>query len=130
MFDLNTIITNALNQAVEQATKPLIERITALESQALAARLSELEAFVRLQGSLNTTPDNTLLHKLDTRVSELESQAEDFTTTHQVTHLIEEALNEIDWDEQVQDALNSNMLEETVNDAIDEMLSELRIARR
>jgi hypothetical protein len=38
-LDLNTIIT----QAIEQATKPLIERINALESQALAARLSELE---------------------------------------------------------------------------------------
>ena len=130
MFDLNTIIAQALAQAVEQATKPLIERITALESQALAARLSELEAFVRLQGSLNPTPDNTLLHRLDTRVAALEGAQADAITADQVSSLIEEALNEIDWEEQVQDALNSNTLEETVNDAIDEMLSELRIARR
>jgi hypothetical protein len=111
MFDLNTIITNALNQAIEQATKPLIERITALEAQAL-------------------TPDNTLLHRLDTRVAALESQAEDFTTTHQVTHLIEEALNEIDWEEQVRDVLDHHDINEQINDAIDEMLSELRISRR
>jgi hypothetical protein len=132
MFDLNTIITNALNQAVEQATKPLIERITALESQALAARLSELEAYARLQGSLNTnspTADQSLLYRLDTRVSALESQAEDAITGDQVNHLIEEALDGIDWEEQVQDALNSNILEEQINDAINEMLSDLRISR-
>jgi cobalamin biosynthesis protein CbiD len=133
MFDLNTIIVTALNQAIEQATKPLIERITALESQALAARLAELESYARLQGSLNTnspTADQSLLYRLDTRVAALEGAQADAITADQVSSLIEEALNEIDWDEQVQDALNSNMLEETVNDAIDEMLSELRISRR
>lgn len=136
MFDLNTIITNALNQAVEQATKPLIERITALESQALAARLSELEAYARLQGSLNTnspTADQSLLYRLDTRVAALEADAADAITGDQVNHLIEAAietaLDEIDWEEQVQDALNSNILEEQVNDAINEMLSDLRISR-
>ena len=132
MFDLNTIITNALNQAVEQATKPLIERITALESQALAARLSELEAYARLQGSLNTnspTADQSLLYRLDTRVAALEADVADAITGDQVNHLIETALDEIDWEEQVQDALNSNILEEQINDAINEMLSDLRISR-
>jgi hypothetical protein len=32
MFDLNTIITQALNAAVAEAIKPLVERITALEN--------------------------------------------------------------------------------------------------
>lgn len=173
MFDLNTIITNALNQAVEQATKPLIERITALESQALAARLSELEdanpaerlaqlekrtehqaanvnvwtssditnIYTRLTAieerspTIATSEDmmrhfESMLETTNQRIDVLEGWHEDAITAEQVGSLIEDALSEIDWEEQVQDALNSNMLEETVNDAIDEMLSELRIARR
>jgi len=38
MFDLNKIVTDALQQAVAEAIKPLIERITALESDAFAMR--------------------------------------------------------------------------------------------
>ena len=125
MFDLNTIITNALNQAVEQATKPLIERITALESQALEERPPILVTSEDVMRHFESVMEAT-----NRRIDVLESQAEDAITGDQVNHLIEAALDEINWDEQVQDALNSNMLEETVNDAIDEMLSELRIARR
>lgn len=33
MFDLNTILSAALQQAVEAATKPLLERIAALEAR-------------------------------------------------------------------------------------------------
>lgn len=108
MFDLNTIITNALNQAIEQATKPLIERITALELQAL-------------------TPDLTNIY---TRLDTLEGQVADVITAEQVDNLIEAALDNIDWESQVQEVLNGSMLEEQVNDAIDEVLSELRISRR
>lgn len=132
MFDLNTIIVTALNQAIEQATKPLIERIAALESQALAARIAALE---ERPSTIATSEDVTrhfesVIEATNQRIDVLESWHEDAITADQVSSLIEEALNEIDWDEQVQDALNSNMLEETVNDAIDEMLSELRISRR
>lgn len=129
MFDLNTIVANAFNQAIEQAIKPLVERITALESQALAARLSELEAYARLQGSLNTTSDNTLLHRLDTRIGTLEGQVADAITAEQVGSLIEDALSEIDWENQVQDVLDGHNIEEQVKEAIDELVDDLRITR-
>jgi|LakMenEpi03Aug12_release.lakeMendotaPanAssembly.Ray.scaffolds.fasta_scaffold2422134_1 hypothetical protein len=132
MFDLNTIISQALTQAVEQATKPLIERITALESQALAARIAALEE----SSPIIVTSENVMRHfesvmeTTNRRIDGLEAWREDAITGDQVNHLIEEALNEIDWNEQVQEVLSGDMLEEAINDAIDEMLSELRIARR
>lgn len=46
MFDLNAIVNAALQQAVAEAIKPLVERITALESNlqdALVLRLAALE---------------------------------------------------------------------------------------
>jgi hypothetical protein len=44
-IDLNTILTNALNAAIEQATAPLRERIAMLEAldTASATRLDDLE---------------------------------------------------------------------------------------
>jgi hypothetical protein len=116
MFDLNTIITNALNQAIEQATKPLIARLERLEAQAIAENTA--------------TEDHALLHRLDSRVDRLEAHVEDAITADQVSSLIEEALNEIDWEEQVRDVLDHHDINEQINDAIDEMLSELRISRR
>ena len=46
MIDLNTIISQALAAAVQQATAPLLERIATLESQsaALLSRVTALEA--------------------------------------------------------------------------------------
>jgi len=132
MFDLNTIISQALTQAVEQAVKPLIERITALESQALAARLAAIEE----RPPIVVTSEDVMRHfesvmeATNQRIDVLEGWHEDAITGDQVNHLIEEALNEIDWNEQVQEVLSGDMLEEAVNDAIDEMLSELRIARQ
>ncbi len=128
MFDLNTIIVTALNQAIEQATKPLIERITALESQALAERVASLEAQAIAENT--ATEDHALLHRLDSRVDRLEAHVEDAITADQVSSLIEEALNEIDWEEQVRDVLDHYDINEQINDAIDEVLSELRISRR
>jgi hypothetical protein len=130
MFDLNTIISQALTQAVEQATKPLIERITALESQALAERVTELENRNKDKENVHDASVEVQLNRLDTRVAALEADVADAITGDQVNHLIEEALSDINWEEQVQDVLCGSMLEETINDAIDEMLSELRIARR
>ncbi len=49
MFDLNTILSAALQQAVEQATKPLLERIERMQDQingtlaALDTRITALE---------------------------------------------------------------------------------------
>ena len=46
MIDLNTIISQALAAAVQQATAPLLERIATLESQsaALLSRVTALES--------------------------------------------------------------------------------------
>lgn len=46
MIDINTIISQALAAAVQQATAPLLERIATLESQsaALLSRVTALEA--------------------------------------------------------------------------------------
>lgn len=113
MFDLNTIIVTALNQAIEQATKPLIARLERLEAQAIAENTA--------------TEDHALLHRLDSRVDRLEAHVEDALTANQVNSLIEEALNEIDWEDQVHDVLNGHVFEEQVKDALSEMLSDLRI---
>jgi hypothetical protein len=129
MFDLNTIIVTALNQAIEQATKPLIERITALESQALAARIAALE---ERPSTIATSEDVTrhfesVIEATNQRIDVLEVWHEDAITADQVSSLIEEALNEIDWEDQVHDVLNGHVFEEQVKDALSEMLSDLRI---
>lgn len=129
MFDLNTIIVTALNQAIEQATKPLIERITALESQALAARIAALE---ERPSTIATSEDMTrhfesVIEATNQRIDVLEAWHEDAITADQVSSLIEEALNEIDWEDQVHDVLNGHVFEEQVKDALSEMLSDLRI---
>ena len=176
MFDLNTIIAQALAQAIEQATKPLIERITALESQALAARLTELEQahdedveacryqldrletrvgalevvvedatlaqatkplitrIERLEAQAiaeNTaTEDHDLLHRLDRRVDKLEAQAEDAITANQINSLIEDALSEIDWEDQVRDVLDQHDIADQIDEKIEEALSQLKIVRQ
>jgi hypothetical protein len=167
MFDLNTIISQALTQAVEQAIKPLEDRLSEIASS-LDNRLSELEksmlttgpeltariraletwsahtgqnltdrvvAFEQRSPGIATSEDmmrhfESVMEATNQRIDVLESWHEDAITGDQVNHLIEEALNEIDWNEQVQEVLSGDMLEEAVNDAIDEMLSELRIARQ
>lgn len=116
MFDLNTIIAQALAQAVEQATKPLIARIERLEAQAIAENTA--------------TEDHALLHRLDSRVDRLEAHAEDALTANQVNSLIEDALNEIDWEEQVRDVLDHHDVAEQIEEAINDALSQLKIVRQ
>lgn len=104
MIDLNAILTAALAQAVAEAVKPLEERLRALETWAahtgpnLTDRVNELEART---GYTNETT------AIAARLSALEAQAADAITADQVSHLIDEAIDEIDWNERVADALNS-----------------------
>lgn len=75
MFDLNQILNAALIAAVEQATKPLLERINALENaqpgqgwvDTLAARVGVMEQSLVI--------DKTRLDALDTKLEEMESDA-------------------------------------------------------
>jgi hypothetical protein len=77
---------------------------------------------------------------LEERLSALEAHAADAITADQVSHLIDEAIDEIDWPERVRDALNSIDLNDhadidtSVREAINDIdwaeqidLSQLRI---
>jgi hypothetical protein len=103
MIDLNAIITAALTTAVAEAIKPLDERLRALETWAahtgpnLTDRVNELEV------RTGYTNDTTVW----ARLTALEGQSADAITADQVSHLIDEAIDEIDWPERVRDALNS-----------------------
>jgi len=103
MIDLNAILTAALTTAVAEAIKPLEERLRALETWAahtgpnLTDRVNELEV------RTGYTNDTTVW----ARLTALEAHAADAITADQVSHLIDEAIDEIDWPERVRDALNS-----------------------
>jgi hypothetical protein len=103
MIDLNAILTAALTQAVAEAIKPLEERLRSLETWAahtgpnLTDRVNELE--VRTGYTNETT--------VWARLTALEAHAADAITAEQVSHLVDEAIDEIDWPERVRDALNS-----------------------
>jgi len=104
MIDLNAILTAALTTAVAEAIKPLEERLRSLETWAahtgpnLTDRVNELE--VRT-GYTNETP------AIAARLTALEAHVADAITADQVSHLVDEAIDEIDWPERVRDALNS-----------------------
>lgn len=92
MIDLNAIITAALTTAVAEAIKPLEERL-----RSLTDRVNELEV------RTGYTNDTTVW----ARLTALEAHAADAITAEQVSHLVDEAIDEIDWPERVRDALNS-----------------------
>ena len=54
-----------------------------------------------------TTAVAEAIKPLEERLSALEAHAADAITADQVSHLIDEAIDEIDWPERVRDALNS-----------------------
>jgi hypothetical protein len=92
MIDLNAIITAALTTAVAEAIKPLEERL-----RSLTDRVNELEV------RTGYTNDTTVW----ARLTALEAHAADAITAEQVSHLVDEAIDEIDWPERVRDALQS-----------------------
>jgi NADH dehydrogenase/NADH:ubiquinone oxidoreductase subunit G len=92
MIDLNAIITAALTTAVAEAIKPLEERL-----RSLTDRVNELEV------RTGYTNDTTVW----ARLTALEAHAADAITADQVSHLVDEAIDEIDWPERVRDALQS-----------------------
>ena len=92
MIDLNAILTAALTTAVAEAIKPLEERL-----RSLTDRVNELEV------RTGYTNDTTVW----ARLTALEAHAADAITAEQVSHLVDEAIDEIDWPERVRDALQS-----------------------
>lgn len=140
MIDINTILTQALtiavNNAVEAATKPLIERISMLESSTgwgwwdrdtIVERIAALEAAQAAQAEEPTAhaiycATNTVLEGLD--------QKEWFWNTVATFVAKEVSSHDFGLEQQVSDAIESALenhdfgLEEQVSDAVREAISD------
>lgn len=110
MFDLNTILSAALQQAVEAATKPLLERIRDLEIKAVA---------------LESRPGGTGGGLTRDEVREIANQAaadaiSDHSSEYDHDNFVSD-LSSIDWsdyidiDSAVRDAVNNLSFEISVN---------------
>ena len=109
MFDLNTIITQALNAAVAEAIKPLVERITALENNpAIGTDTVLAERVVALETKLNTA---ALFEKTTTVQT-------DFTPAQ-----IVEAMNNAEWLWEKVNAYIETGIEDRIERAIDDHCS-------
>ena len=101
MIDLNTIISQALAAAVQQATAPLLERIATLESQS-AALLNRVTAV------------NAVADRLHERVAALES-----TSTQGIGVLLENLDNQEWFWEKIRE-FTGNVVEQAVEHHCDE----------
>ena len=114
MIDLNTLISNALNAAVQQAVAPLVEQIAKLEAQSADQhqRLRVLEGaltdrVVALEEKVNFLEDQAVVtsNRIHDRITALETKLTEaalFTQTNNVTIPIDEArmveaLNSQEW---------------------------------
>lgn len=79
MFDLNQILSAALNAAVAEAVKPLVERITALESDAFAMR----DSIEKIENNPAIGVDTTLA----ARITALETAPNAISAAAFVTYL-------------------------------------------
>ena len=130
MFDLNTIITQALNAAVQQAIAPLVERIAVLERRidtlssqhvAIGERLAALENNPAI-GTDTTLTDRVVA--LETKLTE----AKLFEQTTNVTIPIDEAkmveaLNSQEWFWEKVNAYIETGIEDRIERAIDDHCS-------
>jgi hypothetical protein len=103
MIDLNAIITAALTNAVAEAIKPLEERLRALETWAAHTGPNLTDRVNALEERTGYNNETTVW----ARLTALEAHAADAITAEQVSHLVDEAIDEIDWNDRVADALNS-----------------------
>lgn len=97
MFDLNAIVNAALTAAVAEAIKPLIERITALESDAFAMR----DSITALENNPAIGTDTVLAERVKALETKL-TEAALFEKNTNVTIPIDEAkmveaLNSQEW---------------------------------
>ena len=121
MFDLNKIVTDALNAAVQQAVTPLLERITALENNPAIGTDTVLEARVT---ALEERMDNTTGAASDERIREIaEAAAEQALDDHCSTYdhdQYDEVYNE--WGSESPDNF---LKDEYVDDQIEEKVKEV-----
>jgi hypothetical protein len=120
MFDLNAIVNAALQQAVAEAIKPLVERITALESNlqdVLVLRLAALENNPAI--GVDTT--------LEQRVVALENITAEFSPTMRpavagviTPEMIVESMNKAEWLWEKVNAYIETGIEDRIERAIDD----------
>lgn len=131
MFDINAIITQALNAAVQQATAPLLERIAALEDQAivtsnrindrissLETKLTEANLFTKTCGDGGLTRDQVeaLIEKwMDDHTSQYDHDSYDDTASK---------VYETDFD----DFVTNDSIEDAVRDAVGNLSFEVSVS--
>lgn len=143
MFDINAIITQALNAAVQQAIAPLLERIAALENQAIVtsnavdSRVAALEfvtnddlcLFERrietledkavtasMQGGLTRDQVEALIEKwMDDHTSQYDHDSYDDATAK---------VEEVDFD----DFVTNDSIEDAVRDAVGNLSFEVSVS--
>ena len=133
MFDLNTIIINALNQAIAEATTPLIERIAELEAHmnTVLSRTQHQTANVNAWTSSDIMNIYARLEKIDTRLDELENRNTDRENVHD--NSIESQLDNLNaaiqrviirlgtLEGQVADAITAEQVGSLIEDALSEI---------
>lgn len=126
-IDLNTILTNALNAAIEQATAPLRERIEELEARLTAHTESLLEtaSATRLE-DLERKLDN-LIERDDTHIRAI---AESVLSEHNEKYDHDEFLtDESDLSKQVSKVLEDYDFDDLITEAFDDFGIETRVKR-
>lgn len=131
MFDINAIITQALNAAVQQATAPLLERIEKLEfcnadqhqrlrvlEGALTERVAALESdkASSMQGGLTRDQVEALIEKwMDDHTSQYDHDSYDDATAK---------VEEVDFD----DFVTNDSIEDAVRDAVGNLSFEVSVS--
>lgn len=122
MFDLNTILNAALQQAVEAATKPLLERIATLE-QTLSAMPHDLVLFEQRIEALEERGTGGGLTRDEVREIADEA-ANEAISSHNYDYDHDEFvsdLNSIDWSDYID-------IEDKVRDAVGNLTFEVSVS--
>jgi len=123
MFDLNQILSAALNAAVAEAIKPLVDRIAALESDAFAMR----DSITALENNPAIGTDTVLAE----RITALETKLTEAKLFEQTTHvqtlmspeMIVDSLNNAEWLWEKINAYIETGIEDRIERAIDDHCS-------
>jgi hypothetical protein len=115
MFDLNAIVNAALNAAVAEAIKPLVERITALESDAFAMR----DSITALENNPAIGVDTTL----EARVVALEQRPAAAVAGVITPEMIVESMNKAEWLWEKINAYIETGIDDRIERAIDDHCS-------
>jgi len=131
MFDINNILTQALAAAVAEATKPLIERIAALEAQLAAQATPAPAPATQVEEAVSAYLDNaeSFWHRIAEFVNTRVSSAAEQIVTDAIDNHMEQAnhLDEDDIDTKIEEAIENHEENRTHGDEddIEEMVQKL-----